>query len=712
MLKIKSKIKLIGNVLDIILNDEKDYLFVDQYYRIYKFSLKNFSFSFTKRVAKNAEPHHKYSKAISCSSDSYVILPKTKSSIGSIYKIDNNQITLAARLKWHRADICVSKFSKDNKYLATGGEDGRVFVYTHPSHKFYTFLNRKPDYISAIAFGKNSDYIAYASYDLTLTVYNLNIESETFITKTPSVIEDMAFFDNNKKIFYACKDGQTGVYDIIKNKNKFEETLCCWPTKMMLNTDETYAYIGTREDVIYIHNIQNNFPAWEIKTSFKGITCIKEFEEVIFIGFVNGTIEVVDTFYQTDDFLKLLAAGDYEEAKVFAEENNILLKTLKVYSDVKNHQWKLVLKDAISLIKNNQIENALNIAQPYFEDKDKRKQFREIVEKKSFVKKFLKAYEEKDYKSAYFVADQHPCIKSIGEYQKMEDEFEKIYQFAQKLLIEDVNNNKAKIKLLFEKFDEVDEKKKIINVLFNNAEKYIMAEKYAKAKDYENYFILVLQVPFLKSTQTYQRVYYVCEELVNKIQTYISNKEYTKALENIKLILNLEPFKEYATKTQKYLDNITQFIEKYNQKNYSECYKLLEICPELESTEEYTEMFESIMKIFEEAKKLAQKADVKHTLEKISVFLNTEYWKSKVEATIKIAYLYEMQKEFELNSITVDWERTIKKYIGFYGKDDEIKNFCTSLVGFEKNLDNIKEDKISNMSYVPSIIIRKGEKNS
>lgn len=705
MLKIKNKINLIGNVLDIgVCEDE--FLFADHYYRIYKFSLREFIFSFSRQVAKNVEPHHRYSKAVGCSMDGYVSMPKTKVSTVNIYKIEENDISIASRLKWHRADISVSIFSKDSKYLATGGEDGRMFIYTHPSHKISTFLPRRPDYISCIAFDSQSKLVCYASYDLTLTVYDLEKDTLVKTIDTPSVIEDMIFFEKDTKLFYVCKSGETGIFDIKNNKNKYQMTLSGWPTKIMLSYDKNFAFIGTRDDVLYIQSLKEEPTIFTIKLSLKGVTCIKGFDDFIFLCFSDGSIQIIDRFYRLDEFLKILNQEGYVQAKIFAEENNILLKTLEIYTRVKNNSWKEVIKDVTNLLSFNRIEEILKITAPYFEDPSKEKEIKQYITEKSFIQNFLGAFKENDYPKAYEIAMDHPCIKQLDEYQVMEDYFDNIYHLAHQLIIKDVESGKEEIQKFLSPFEHIPDKKTLILNLIKECDKYFLAEKYAKTKDFQNYFLLTKQFPFITNTRTYQKVYFICEKMVQQTQDLIGTKNYSKAQEYLQFLITIEPFKDFATRFQNYLNNIDRFIETYRKKDYLECYKIIKICPEIESSEEFLGLYDEINNVFEQVKKDAQKGETAKTYATLQKFFPLSYWKNKIDITMKIAYLYEIQKTLKME-LDVDWEMTILQYVRRYGKDDEICELCKKnekLQTILQDIQGLSEKTTQNINHIQSII--------
>ncbi|PAF48492.1 hypothetical protein BKH46_00865 [Helicobacter sp. 12S02634-8] len=696
-------------MLDIV-RDGEEYLLVDCNSRIYRFSLKDFMFSFSKSVGQNDPIHHHYSKAITCSLDSYILIPRIKKSISNIYKLSNNHLFLTTRLKWHRTDVSVAKFSQDCKYLATGGEDGRVFIYTHPNHRYTTFLPRRADYISALAFSEHSKQICYASYDMSFVVYDLERDTEIWSAKSPSVIEDMVFFDGDTKIFYVCKDGEVGVFDIQQNSNTIKAHLLAWPTKIVLSG--AHIYIGTRENMLYIYHLPSHTLNHPIELASKGVGCLKIYENLLFICFVNGNIQIIDKLYQMDAFLALLDQNNFKQAKAFAEEHNILLKTLDVYTKVKNTTWPEALKSAIKSLVKSQSQGIPDIALPYLEDLQKAEEIKKYIAERSSIAKFLSAFESRDYYLACKIANDHPCIKDLQEYEKINEYFEKICNISNYLVFSDPNTGKEKFSILAEPFKDIPDKKPIVTTILGNWEQYLIIERYAKKRDFANYFNALKPYPFLKKSRTYQKMFLICENIAHQTQSAIANKDYPQAQEYLKLLAGVEPFVEFVSKSQNYINNIELFLSQYQSKNYTECYKILDKYPEIRTSEEAITLYKETSQVFAEAKSIAQKGDVGKTYQKIQNFLSIAFWKNKVDITMKIAYLYEMFEAFESGVEGVDWSKSIGEYVLRYGRDDEIKNFCNPEPELQKILENISvqpsnEQSLANIKHIQSIIFKK-----
>lgn len=714
MLKIKNTINLIGNVLDIGLNG-KEYLFIDHSYVVYSFSLKNLAFSFSKRISKNTLHQHQYSKASICSKDGYIIAPSVSKSVAPVYKVEGEKISLSAKLRWHRATISASKFSSDNKYFATGGEDGRVFIYSHLNAKLHTILPRRPDYISCIAFGKHSEIISYVSYDLTLNVYDFKTDKNLRVIKTPSVVEDMVFFENDEKIFYVCKNGETGIFDLKNDKNYSKENLGCWPTKISLNLNERYVYVGTRKNILYLYPLYDEIAPLKIELSDRGITCIKQYDNLIFICLANGTIQIIDSLYHIDKFLKLLNQKDFEGAKIFAEKNNILLKTLEIYSEVKNIQWQQTLKNMSELLFSEDSDEVLQKALPFFEDSKKEEQAKDYMLKRTSLKDFLRAFNKKNYSQAYKLASENPIIQNLVEYKKMEEFFEVSYNESLDFIVQDPYGGKKNIKEKLKAFEGVPEKKQIITTLLRYYDEFLLAEKYAKEQNYSEYFLLAKRYPFIRGTRTYQKVYLVCEQIVRHIQDLIVSRDYVQARDKMKNLSKIEIFNDFFAKSERYLDNVDIFLGACRVKNYAKCYRILKDCPEMTSLKEYIELAQGILRIFDKAKIIAQKGDTKETYTKLETFFGIEKWTNKINMTMKIAYLYEMQNMLEKEISGIDWDATISAYVQRYGRDAEIKSFCITREDFREILkDTIQvltkmDDK--NVSHLKSIIFMKDDLN-
>jgi WD40 repeat protein len=156
MYKSIKSIPLNGSIVSI--KDGKKYFYlVDNVYNIYFVDKSKFDIIRNLNLSKDFKPLHKFSKADAISIDGqFNIAISNKSS--SILLSSNKGIKKQKNIDNHTKDLEASAFSNDERYLATGGQDGKVYIHDMRYLKMVVALPNKPDYIQVLNFQKNQTY--------------------------------------------------------------------------------------------------------------------------------------------------------------------------------------------------------------------------------------------------------------------------------------------------------------------------------------------------------------------------------------------------------------------------------------------------------------------------------------------------------------------------------------------------------------------------
>ena len=244
MLQLIAKLKLNASILSIGRN-KNNTIIIDSNYYLYE--IKNKDFLFVKQIF-DFGLLHPFSKSCSVGMHGYIAVGEPKSNKCHVLSLNSGNLVSLKTLSWHRADIYNIRFSRDGKYLVTGGEDGKVFIFSLPSFNLISILPPRPDYISNVHFGRELNLIVYSSYDMLNCVFDIDRNSIIGKFQTNAVVEDIVFFDNDSKIFFICSNGESGIYTIATNSICLKNNYKYWLTRVGLSKDDNYAYIGGRND--------------------------------------------------------------------------------------------------------------------------------------------------------------------------------------------------------------------------------------------------------------------------------------------------------------------------------------------------------------------------------------------------------------------------------------------------------------------------------
>ena len=701
LLKIDYQLKLLDAVLSLSYDDDSHILLADNSYKIFFYSVKNRELILGKKVSKNPQSHHIYSKAIATSKQGFFLISEVGKHECVLYQINQGMLQLIDRAVWHKMDISASDFCSDSSLVATGGEDGRVYVYNTEGFKFYALCPVQSDYISCIRFDAKNTQLAFASYNCKLIIYNLKTFEVELEIETPSVCVDMLFYENDQKLFYICKEGQVVIFDLKKRENQIQQLCDSWLHCCLLNQSQKYAIIAGRDNKLWIYSLYGFQDTIEIELPESGVSFLENVEGYLCVCFTDGKMIFIHQEYEKEEFLRLLDESKYIEAKKFAEKENIFLKLEDKYSKVGEEQWREVKEQIVQLLYRNQIEEATRLAADFLDVPHIRAEFNQLLEQKQFLKSFLKAIEDGKYQKAYQIAQEKSSIRGTSAFFNLEEFFERLLETCKKMLAEDYENQIYRVKKLLQPFSEVPSKKERVQIILENYLQYESIAQAIKNQDHFTAFNLGQQYPFLKITKPYKIAFNFYKDMFLSVKS-----EATKGLNpdlesKIEILGNLEYFRDEVLELKKLFEVQQEFIDSCKNQNYNQCYQILDQHPSLVSSSCYLEMENFILEIFKKATDLAQNGKTSETYDLLSQFFSLPRWKNRLDNIFQIAYIYEMKITHDC-----DWEATLRQYCDAFGKNTEIYGLCESK-GILNIYDRILENQNKKDGYLKTIIVRK-----
>lgn len=688
MLNVIQELKLNSSIASISFRD--DYILVlDTSCKLYILESKTLSVVKTYTLLKAKLNLHKYSKVISSSSSSFISIPdkSLESLIAIEYFSESSSVKAIKRLSWHSSKIEVSKFSKDGQYLATGGEDGKSFVFQLPKMDLVTSLPNRPDFISSFAFSKNSKLLAASCYNKTVMLYDLDRNKLEVIFGTVDVVDDLMFFENDSKIFYITQNGASGIYNVFERETEsVNNNFSCWPTSISITNSQEYAVVGTRKNSLYIVRLTDNITVLNVNVEIYGISTVRIYKDSVIVGFVDGTLKVFDFEKHVDELKQHLDRDRFKEAKEILKKNIFL--TIHPYYRKFDKVWPDKLKEAIELLSEDKISQAIELVEPFVDDPKKRDEFNLYLSKKNLIKDLIELVENNDFTSAYALVEDKKYLRETEAYERLERKWRAIFAKARKLLEEDFNLNKKSVQEMLKPFLSIETKKNLIGNLLTNPRIFKDAEIAIKNKNFKNYFGYVKKAPFLKDTELYKKTVVFGDELLSKILKYENEENFVEAKRIAKALVNFDSHFKIAKDKITLIELKEQLIVAIESRKYKIAYDLILENPALTSVSKYEELEEKFNIIFEDAKKDAFLGRVEDVIHMIIDYYNIKYWESKVAAIIKIAYVNEINDNKKRRG--VNWLLTFKNYVSRFGIDAEIEKIAID-VKAEDMLEKVKE---------------------
>lgn len=697
------------------INGKKSVILLDSNYNLYE--ICDGEFIFAKKIF-DYEAQHQFSKACAISMNGYIAIGEPRSPNCHILHIYNGILTHIKTLTWHKADIYNIRFSKNGKYMVSGGEDGKVFIFGMPHFNIVNILPPRPDYISNIHFGKVLKLVVYSSYDNVNCIFDMNTNKIIGEFETNAVAEDMTFFDNDSKIFFICANGESGIYNIDTNQLNIKPNYDAWLTRVGMTKDDNFTYIGARDGVLRYLDLEKNKHSFNIKLDNDGIASMRVIDAKLYLGFASGYLEIFDLQKYESDFDNAIKAGDLRKAEQIAQKN-LSLKTFKSYIALKDRLWIDEFKHAQEILSQNPSQSIFSeiIARLkiFFEDEDKKIAFDDFTRNLGAAKELREAMNAKDYALCYEIINKNSYLKETFEFERLENIYNESFESAKTLLLTNSLDDKNKATELLKPFANVPHLKETINVLLRNAAKFKEAENLFRNKQFSDFFKLAESFRAIKTTTNYKKALSFGEQILATVNELEAKNDNHKALELLEILLKFPPFQKVALERKNGILLKLEFLDLYNKKDYQKIYMQIQKYHSLKGLREYINLTNHFNNIFENALLVANDGDCEAVYKTLEPYLNIAFLKDKLESIFNISYIHEMNimlekyNKFDENTKAkaIDWFATLEQYIDMFGKNDELIKIITPYQKILEICEKINANNKSEVAFLKTIILYK-----
>lgn len=625
------------------------------------------------KLLNSAKIPHKFAKSNSVS-EKFVCVCDAEIPNALIAKI-STAIKKVAQISSHKKAISASNFSSDSSILATGGEDGRVFLYTTNNFKKILSLPYRPDYISSINFSSDSRFVFASCFNKSNIIFDLKRAKTISVFNTSEVVEWGEFFDNNSKILLVTRDFQSIIYDInAKEITSFANLFSSWPNIFCIDEVAKIAIVGTRDGGIYLINIIENTVIFHLRLEqIIGISAICLHLGCIFLGGINGEMLIISYEDSDGSFKTACEAKQYAIASQMLESNIFL--SLLPCAKVFDNDWEGVLKEAIELLGDNKIDDAIALTNPFTkQDISKKNAFSVYLEKQDSIKKFKELVDNRFFEEAYNMSLNAKFLTKTTYYESLEDAWHKAFNVARKIL-EDNPNNADLAKRHLEIFMKTPKKDAAMQLL-NNLHIFNDADNFIKEQNFKEYFALIGKFAYLKESTLYKRVLALGANFFDKLLEAKNADNYDEFERLSNFLQNFPFYKETIANMNISVGKKQEFLRLIAENRHIEVYKLALEYEELQYLDEFKQMSADFEKIAQEALEVAHNGDA-NTLDKVfGTYMQINFWNERIKSIFQIAYLAEFENGMKVEKTAINWEQSIKNYIQIFGKDDDILEFC------------------------------------
>ncbi|GAX87865.1 conserved hypothetical protein [Lebetimonas natsushimae] len=619
----------------------------------------------------------------------------------SVWDIENKKHIFT--LGWHKGNVLSVSFDKEEKYILTGGEDGRAYLWSLATGKMIGALPPNADYILSTDFSLNSLWAATGSYDRSITITNITSLDFSYRKKSHRGAVTKLKFISNQRMISGDKTGELIVWNYAKGSvlkrlpNMIDQIV-----DVCVDENSKFLFVISTYSKVVLYSLENYE---QITDEFiKLVSNPSSLEYIVdkhylIVGTLDGDICIYDLLSDERELKALIKSKKYTLAYELLNKNPFLQAT-EAYKILEN-EWNKTLNVAHKFLEKGDIENAKEVLKPFMDVSVKRIIIQNLLKDFKEFDKFKNAVLNLKYPLAYSLANQYPSFKDTIYYKKMEEDWKKVFNLAKEAVLKEDNIEKARE--ILKPFRGVPQKTPLMQALFNEKQLYnLLKEKLAK-KDFKEFFILVKRFPFLAETEEYKTAINFAKILDNKIQLLLKKGDYKKVIEYAKI---LEQFPGYEEKAKEYKEQarvLMDFQRLLAMKDYHAVFENVKMYPFLEETSDYKLFQQEINAKLIKAEKYAAKGDIEGILKSVGDLVKIKEYSIRIANLIKSAYLQQiislLGKKIKGEKTDALIQKGIKNYINLFGFDLEIGDLIEKAKKLKVNinLENISEGNIANL---------------
>ncbi|WP_345993509.1 hypothetical protein [Sulfurimonas sp. HSL-1716] len=635
----------------------------------------------------------------------YIVLAKPKTNEASVLDVKKKKILYT--ISKNSGEIETLFINNTNKYLLSGGVDGRTYIFNLQTGHFLYNLPSHADYVTAITVTNTAQLVATGSFDGTIYLTNLNtLKNPVKLTGHRGYISGIEFL-NNGKLVSADKNGNIIIFDFVQRKIK--KRLQKVPddiTKIKVDANREFLFVGTKLGKVLVYDLTkeklfaNNFRKFNASISKIALTK----DGYLYVGLQNGEIhkeklideEKYETFYEKNDYLAI-----YDEL----ERSPFVIYT-QAYKKAER-TWEEALFSAKELLSQQKTQEAKKMLEPFNDVPKKRTVIKTIIKEFAEFEKFKSYVEGNKYSLAYQMTLMNTSFLDTKEYKKMEGDWSKKFNKAQDIIL-DPRSDEI-VKELLKDFRGIPSKTKQIQQLFKDKIAYNMLKKRLDAKNYKEIFGLIKQYPFLKESQEYEMLIKYADNCYINLMKAFSKSDFSKVKEYLEILDGFEDYDEELKSIQKEITALIQLTQACKSNDRVKMYEILDSLSHTVNLECVQKIKQEWQEIMNEADTLTYGGDVKKLIELFKDFFIIKSKSMIIKKYIFSAYVQELEQMMkdagpQNEKIKALVKDKIVKVNDMFGSIEEIRSLLYSYNGFYGDTFEITDEKpeqdISKKEYI------------
>jgi len=578
---------------------------------------------------------------------------------------------LVFKFKRHEGDVESVCFSPKLNYMSTGGQDGKTFLWSLANGKMVASLPHHADFVTTIAFSQNGRWVATGSYDRKIKITNvLSLGKEITLIAHSKAITNIHFINNNRLVS-SDKDGSIIVWDyfakklIVRLKKMLNEV-----TSLAFTPDYKFMFASDKSGYISLYDMQNyTLISQKYLQYSQPVTRIEYINEgnYLVVALENGELFFLSPLKEEEKIREFIDKEEYAKANELVKDNP-LLKYTDAYIELEA-KWEETFNRALLYVESGKFDEAKKILKPFMDESSKRLIIQKLLNDYKEFEKFKLSVTSKKYQLAYSLANQYPALKENRYYKIMEDEWEKVFEQAKKIILK--SKGEDEIDNIIKPFRGISSKVSQIQKLLSEKEIYKMFMRLVRDKKYPEALELANRYPTILELNEYEKIAKIGDIIESKAREALKHGNYSETIKYAKELMEFSGKNGVAEELIEQATTYMQVLRYFSEKNYEAVYKMVEMHPYLCETEIVSKLEDAWLMIVGRAETFASKGDIATLKKVLANFINYSHKKSKIISLFKEAYISQIEQL--IRSKSPKYKEAVENYVKIFGGDDEIK---------------------------------------
>ena len=582
---------------------------------------------------------------------------------------------LISKMSRHHGEVSCVGIDPKSRYMFSCGDDGKTFAVDIYSGKIAFTLPIHIDTVNDIVFSENGQWLATASYDKKVSIFNLDMMTPKHQIKSHSAAVMKVLFLSKNRVLSVDKDAKAVVSDIQTDRVLARlEGVHDDVTQVVQSGDGKFLFLGTDLGYIILYELDEYKllarDYIKISSSITSLSFDAEYEHLI-IGSENGDIYLYDIYSKKEQIKHYLQDKKYAQIVQEIKENPVL-----EYTDINSMLetlWNKTLQKAQYYLEMGEKNKAVAIFQPFKNIPSKNQQMQKMILEYADFEKFSLSVKQEKYPLAYSLANTYKLYKDSKLYQAMELKWKKVFTQARKYALDPRGAYKAQE--ILKPYRGVSEKTKFIQDLLTQGEVYKRFRSSMAQKEFKISFELIRQYPFLREFPEYETLMNYADTLYIKSHEFIQKDNTHSALKMLRILVDFSDYEIEAKELMESIEIRQKFFNALKNEDRVLSYNLLAESEDLSQTPDGKRLHELWNSDLEVANKCAVEADIAGVKEALKDYMSISSKYRSLGTVFGWAYMIQLENAIKQKKDQHEIEEGIKNYILCFGVQDQIESF-------------------------------------